>query len=133
MALPSLNQALLGACVVGAVSNLAAPVAKVLEGAPPAPSIGLNGLVLAYAAVNLFKSVQKVAYATLDGRAENSFAREAGAFALAGDVPDTVGDYAVATFAGGCFWGTELHFQRIPGVAYTCVGRTAGPHKGTSQ
>ena len=33
---------------------------------------------------------------------------------------------AVASFAGGCFWGTELHFQRLPGVVATCVGYTQG-------
>jgi hypothetical protein len=32
--------------------------------------------------------------------------------------------YKVATFAGGCFWGFELAFQRVPGVAYTAVVRT---------
>ena len=32
----------------------------------------------------------------------------------------------IATFAGGCFWGTELHYQRIPGVVATCVGYTQG-------
>ena len=28
---------------------------------------------------------------------------------------------SVATFAGGCFWGLELAFQRVPGVEYTAV------------
>lgn len=32
----------------------------------------------------------------------------------------------VATFAGGCFWGLELAFQRIPGVVKTEVGYTQG-------
>ena len=27
----------------------------------------------------------------------------------------------LATFAGGCFWGLELFYQRIPGVEYTGV------------
>ena len=26
----------------------------------------------------------------------------------------------LATFAGGCFWGLELAYQRVPGVQYTC-------------
>jgi Peptide methionine sulfoxide reductase len=32
----------------------------------------------------------------------------------------------VATFAGGCFWGLELAFQRVPGVTGTAVGYTHG-------
>ena len=30
--------------------------------------------------------------------------------------------YAVGTVAGGCFWGTELHLQRVDGVIATAVG-----------
>ena len=33
---------------------------------------------------------------------------------------------AMATFAGGCFWGLELAYQRVPGVVYTAVGYTQG-------
>lgn len=33
---------------------------------------------------------------------------------------------AVASFAGGCFWGVELAYQRVPGVEYTAVGYTQG-------
>eukprot|EP00803_Ostreobium_quekettii_P006916 evm.model.scf_318.1 EVM.evm.TU.scf_318.1 scf_318:494-3079(+) len=32
----------------------------------------------------------------------------------------------LATFAGGCFWGLELAFQRAPGVVTTSVGYTQG-------
>ena len=31
--------------------------------------------------------------------------------------------YKLATFAGGCFWGVELYYQRIPGVEYSGVVR----------
>mmetsp|Transcript_9898 Transcript_9898/g.22135 ORF Transcript_9898/g.22135 Transcript_9898/m.22135 type:complete len:312 (-) Transcript_9898:46-981(-) len=37
---------------------------------------------------------------------------------------------AVATFAGGCFWGLELAYQRVPGVAHTAVGYTQGREEG---
>lgn len=33
---------------------------------------------------------------------------------------------SAATFAGGCFWGLELAYQRILGVSYTAVGYTHG-------
>jgi len=46
-------------------------------------------------------------------------------------LPPTLHDHddgiiAVATFAGGCFWGLELAYQREPGVLATCVGYTQG-------
>lgn len=34
--------------------------------------------------------------------------------------------YKLATFAGGCFWGLELAYQRVPGVVKTSVGYTGG-------
>jgi len=34
-----------------------------------------------------------------------------------------------ATFAGGCFWGFELAYQRVPGVVYTAVGYAQGPEE----
>jgi len=43
-----------------------------------------------------------------EGAAVNSLASQAAAWALAGEVPlrSADGTYEVATFAGGCFWGT---------------------------
>ena len=39
------------------------------------------------------------------------------------------GQKDLATFAGGCFWGIELAFQRVPGVLKTEVGYTQGTTK----
>lgn len=36
------------------------------------------------------------------------------------------GSTATATVAGGCFWGLELAYQRVPGVLKTQVGYTSG-------
>jgi len=57
-----------------------------------------------------------------------SLGRDAAEWAVAGIRPTRSNDgrYMVATFAGGCFWGTELHYQRLPGVIATAVGYTEG-------
>ena len=39
---------------------------------------------------------------------------------------EQTGQYDVATFALGCFWGGELEFMRVPGVVGTKVGYTQG-------
>jgi len=44
--------------------------------------------------------------------------------------PPTVGiGYAVATFAGGCFWSMEHPFDQLPGVVSITVGYTGGDTK----
>ena len=37
--------------------------------------------------------------------------------------------YAIATFAGGCFWCTEASFERIQGVKYVISGYAGGEKK----
>lgn len=65
-------------------------------------------------------------YDALTGLPE-SWAAEAARHALAGDAPArSAGGYDIATFAGGCFWGVELRFQRVPGVIATCSGYVQG-------
>lgn len=41
-------------------------------------------------------------------------------------------DFQRATFAGGCFWGVEHNFRRIPGVVKTAVGFMGGRTKAPS-
>ena len=65
----------------------------------------------------------EIDYSTLKGMA----AKEAAEYALAGQVKDKSKDgHEIATFAGGCFWGLELAYQRVPGVIDTSVGYTQG-------
>jgi len=90
--------------------------------------VALDVFIFIVSALFLRQTLAKVDYSKLDGLEKNSLARQAGEWAMAGQVPKTSqdGKFEVATFAGGCFWGTELHFQRMPGVIATCVGYTQG-------
>lgn len=64
----------------------------------------------------------------IDYTALPGLAKEAGEYALKGmAVPKTAKDgLEFAVVAGGCFWGFELAFQRVPGVVDTCVGYCQG-------
>ena len=42
------------------------------------------------------------------------------------ETPESRQQYSTATFAGGCFWGTEYVFQQVPGVKATRVGFMGG-------
>lgn len=65
-------------------------------------------------------------YDNLVGRPD-SWGKDAAANALASKVPITSEDgFAIGTFAGGCFWGIELAYQRVPGVICTAVGYCQG-------
>ena len=124
--LPTLGFGLLA---TSAASGLVDKVPRFFAGGISAPGtldILINVVLLGFAGQYLLKSfgiIGKVDYGGLEGLEVASCAREAGERALAGEVPTRSkdGNYEVATFAGGCFWGTELHFQRIPGVVATCM------------
>lgn len=45
------------------------------------------------------------------------------------ELPLSHGTKCVSCGAGGCFWGLELAYQRVPGVTKTSVGYTAGNDK----
>jgi len=89
-------------------------------------NIAINAILFVGSVLGLAKSLAKVDYQSLDDLSKNSLAQQAGQWAVSGEVPSTYQQYQIATFAGGCFWGTELHYQRIPGVVATCVGYTQG-------
>ena len=100
----------------------ALPGRGVVRAARGAPTALLRGLESIFGA----PPRDDIDYAALPGRPA-SWAREAGAFAVEGAVPARSADgLAVATFAGGCFWGLELAFQRVPGVVATSVGYAMG-------
>ena len=94
------------------------------------PGVGAARLVsTSPSRLNLFGGIfgggaaeQKIPYDLL-----KSPAHEMGVAALAGSVPSvSEKGYKIATFAGGCFWGLELAYQREPGVVATAVGYTQG-------
>lgn len=84
-----------------------------------------GGLTASRGARSMASLGSGIDYAKLRGG--KSFGREAGEWALKGEVPTTsTAGWEVATFAGGCFWGPELNFARVRGVKASCVGYTQG-------
>lgn len=67
----------------------------------------------------------KIDYTTLDHPGEELANAAQEGKALVNGIREP--NLALATFAGGCFWGLELAFQRVPGVEFTGVGYTQGP------
>ena len=134
--LPSLSQ-LLSLWIVGVSSSRVYQTLSVAtsgnlsddDSSKLVANIALNGILFCGACFFLLKSIQGIDYSSLEGLDTKSLAKQAGEWALDGTIPTSLivdQEYEVATFAGGCFWGTELHYQRIPGVIATCVGYTQG-------
>jgi methionine-S-sulfoxide reductase len=124
--LPSINQVVFAWLVFVSGSRLLESLPISAESNPL--NVAFNCICCVGALFGLVKSLEKIDYAALEGLDQTSLARQAGEWALTDMVPTHYDEenYEVATFAGGCFWGTELHFQRIPGVIATCVGYTQG-------
>jgi len=118
----------LAAMLMGVITPLAAmgimPATHFLR-----PKLSLGGVKMLGGFFSSAFEKQEVNYAGLTGLPA-SFGKEAGENALAGMVPLKSKDgWEIASFAGGCFWGTEIHFQRVPGVIATCVGYTQGKNR----
>lgn len=82
-------------------------------GAVPFSTIGGNGILLGYSLLQLAKFFgfgKSDYYDNNDGFDVASLASQAGEWALADVIPEKSedGQYDVATFAGGCFWGTGV-------------------------
>merc|ERR1712028_173520 len=61
-------------------------------------------------------------YANLTGHCAEQALR-----AFEGEVAEKSKDnYSIATFAGGCFWGPQIYFDRVDGVVATSVGYVMG-------
>eukprot|EP00752_Nemacystus_decipiens_P013846 g12293.t1 len=99
----------------------AAPTSTIAAFSHVADTSGSSRSTMGMMFSNPFKK-KEVNYEELEGGAQ-----EAGQAALKGEVPSkSEGGQDIATFAGGCFWGLELAFQRVPGVTDTSVGYTQG-------
>jgi peptide methionine sulfoxide reductase MsrA len=135
-ALPSLSTALLGLITVQSAYQLTSDIPGLMSESPDYVGTVFNTAFLAYATSRLLKEAglfKSDYYAALEGAEVASFAREAAEYALAGEVPSTSKDgLPVATFAGGCFWGTGALLPHALAHAHAdaAAARTASPHCG---
>jgi len=125
------NNLLLGFITVDCANRLTSSIPELFGSSPNFLGTALDVVFVGYGVTTGLKQAgvgKTDYYDELEGGEVRSFALEAGEYALRGEVPSRSKDgrFEVATFAGGCFWGTELHYQRIPGVVSTCVGYTQG-------
>ena len=107
---PSLSTALLVLITVQSAYQLTSDIPGLMSASPDYFGSVVNTGFLVYGIGRLLKEaglLKKDYYSELEGAEVRSFAREAGEYALAGQVPTTTKDgLPIATFAGGCFWGT---------------------------
>lgn len=127
-----------GRCVRRARTGLGCPVVVLLALVIIRPSAAFSSMSLSqpWPGSRLFGQRQVSVCTPRMGRdsreialaASTALAEEAAEFSQQGTIfPETSSTgAAVATFAGGCFWGAELRFQRERGVLETLVGYTQG-------
>jgi len=122
-AFPNLSQKLSSAASQGPSSTLS-PAASRGRGL----AFGFSGLASTRMGLldQIFGAAGPRSYSDLVS-GERQFQGEAAEYAQAGEVKAISKDgHSIATFAGGCFWGLELAYQRVPGVVGTSVGYTQG-------
>mmetsp|Transcript_11039 Transcript_11039/g.28658 ORF Transcript_11039/g.28658 Transcript_11039/m.28658 type:complete len:211 (-) Transcript_11039:617-1249(-) len=77
--------------------------------------------------MGILNSLVNLMTGTRDYSDLKGWAAESATYATAGEVKEKSKDgHCIATFGGGCFWGVELLYQRVPGVIGTAVGYSQG-------
>lgn len=88
---------------------------------------GVRTIASTAVVASMFRSVKGGGGRDYSDLESGTFPAETAEYALANEVKSISKDgHAIATFGGGCFWGVELMFQRVPGVVGTAVGYTQG-------
>ncbi len=107
---------------------MTSPVPQHLMSGPQAPQWRRQTWVATALACALVLGLATVAFAAMRPKNERGDERSSRTqLFLTKTAPSTTTTTtAVATFAGGCFWGVEDHFRKMPGVVATAVGYTGG-------